>query len=400
MKYDQGMQPLTGVTVVEWSEDTATALCGQLLTGLGARVIVVEPPGGKEARRFTPPLVNGESALFLTLNWSKQSFVADVDTPMGRRALSTLCESADVVLEGVGSRRLEEAGISYDELQNKHEGLIFYSINAYGSGGWYSHEPGGELQAQAVTGLSYLGQYTDPPVRLGADVATTMAAICACQGILAALFERIACGQGQRGETSLLDGWIQSIGFLATHWSAEVDQWMHYPHTAPWSREDIGFQTRDLAISFRLGAPITKFQKERWITFCRAMGLDHLIEDPWWYEHAALTIDFPMFTRETYEEALKKYSAAEVIDFVHEIGGVAAPIADHDMVWSHPQATALGMLSTGPEPGGGSFAHMRPPWRFSETPLSQKDGPPAVGEHTEEILKELGYNNQEIRQLL
>ena len=213
-------------------------------------------------------------------------------------------------------------------------------------------------------------------MRSGADVATTMAATCACQGILSALVERSTSGEGQSGETSVLDGWVQAVGYLAAHWSADVEEWMHYSHTGPWSREDVGFQTKDLPISFRLGAPITKFQKERWITFCRAMGLDHLIKDPWWLEHAALTIDFPMFTRETYEEALKKRTADEIIDFVHEIGGVAAPILDHDMVWSHPQIAALDMLTTTPLPDGGDLTHMRGPWHFSKGPVGQSERPP------------------------
>ena len=399
MKSDRDTLPLSGVTVVEWSEDTTTALCGLLLADLGAEVTLVEPPQGSESRTFTPPLINGESALFLTLNRGKKSVAVDVDTVEGQRVLMALCEGADVVLEGMDPQRLQAVGIDYEDLKTRNAGVIWYSMNAYGSEGWYFQEPGSELEAQAVTGFSYLGQYTKPPVRLGVDVATTMAAICACQGILAALVERLASGEGQRGETSLLDGWVVAVGPLAAAWSADVDEWMHYPHIAPWSREDFGFQTKDLSISFRLGAPVTKFQKERWITFCRHMGLDHLIEDPWWLDNAAITIDYPMFTRETYEVALKKRSAAEIIDYVHEIGGVAAPMLDHGMVWSHPQFTSLEMQTTSPLPDGGSITHLRSPWLFSRTPLDRREGPPTVGQHTAEVLKQLGYDDKEIRRL-
>lgn len=394
------MLPLSGINIIEWGGDTATALCGLLLADLGARVILVEPPGGSEARRFTAPLVDGESALFLTLNRGKKSIAIDAESAEGQGVLKVLHQQADVLLEGVGPERLRAAGIGYEALQKTNPRLIVYSINTYGSEGWYSREQGDELEAQAVTGLQFLGHYTKPPVRVGADVATTMTALCACQGVLAALSERLSSGLGQRGETSLLDGWVQAIGFLATHWSADVDEWMHYAHTGPWSVEDVGFQTKDLSISFRLGAPITKFQKDRWITFCRAMGLDRLIDDPWWYDNAALTIDFPMLTRETYEEALKKRSSAEVIDFVHKIGGVAAPILDHSKIWSHPQLAALGLVSKSPLPNGGALAHLRPPWHFSHTPLGADEGPPIVGEHTEEILNASGYGDQDITRLI
>ncbi|MBI4307686.1 MAG: CoA transferase, partial [Chloroflexi bacterium] len=93
---------------------------------------------------------------------------------------------------------------------------------------------------------------------------------------------------------------------------------------------------------------------------------------------------------------LKKHSAAEVIDFVHKIGGVAAPVLDHSRLWSHPQIVALEPRTTSPLPGGGSVAHLRAPWHFSQTPLNRREGPPAVGQHTEEVLQELGYSDQEI----
>ena len=160
MKSDQQTLPLSDITVVQWGGDTATALCGLLLADLGAQVVLVEPLGGREERTFTPPMINGESVLFLTLNRGKQSIAIDPGTGPGKAALRTLCTFSDVVLEGHGTPTLHEFGLTYEVLKRRNKAVIFYSINAYGKEGWYSQEPGGELEAQAVTGLDYLGQCT------------------------------------------------------------------------------------------------------------------------------------------------------------------------------------------------------------------------------------------------
>src|SRR5580698_6012568 len=187
----------------------------------GAEVIKVEPPAGDFARRMGPPFIGDESAVFLSLNRNKKSVVIDLESSSGRETAAWLAREADVVVEDFGPGVATTMGLDYTRLRAANPKLIYCSITAFGEEGPLRHLPGSELVVQAMAEYTTsLGRIGDPPVRVGADIASLNTGTFAAQAILAALFHRLRSGEGQRVAVSQLGTLLNMRGIM---WHALSD---------------------------------------------------------------------------------------------------------------------------------------------------------------------------------
>lgn len=394
--------PLEGVTVVDLSQGISGPLCAMYLGELGARVIKVEPIAGDWSRSLEPH-IGHQSALFLALNRNKESLALDWQNDQGREVVQRLAAMADVFIFDVGDARAHELGLDYASLAARHPDLIYGAITPFGEQGQWADHVGSELVVQAASGFPrYLGQPGQEPVRLGADVANTVAGIFLLQALLAALFYRQHAGSGQRVAVSHLGSLLalKTIQIAAQH---HPDTWEGYHCWGPYTPPDTGWQTQGRPIVFSFGEFTGggRDKQSQWPEFCEKLGLAHLLSDERLQKDGAnstgLGADAAKF-RSLYEEAFRHHRADELIALIRQLGGAAYPYHTYETLFADPQTQTLGILRDIPGPQG-MIGAIRAPWNFSESNVDIRRSPPALGASTGVILTELGYAAPQQRRL-
>ncbi|MBI3981313.1 MAG: CoA transferase [Gemmatimonadetes bacterium] len=389
------MGPLDGLRVIELAHIMAGPVCGRMLADLGADVIKVEKlPGGDTSRSFLPPDVNGESAAFMMLNRNKRGIAVDLKAPDGQEIVRRLLQRADVVIENYRTGTMERLGLGYDALRRHHPGLVFCEISGYGRTGPMADHGGFDLIAQGYSGLmSVTGEGPGrPPVKCGPPVTDVTAGIIACVGVLAALLHRRQTGQGQRVDTSLFEA-----GITQTYWQAAIalatgvspgPMGSAHPLTAPYE----AFQTADGWITVGASSQPT------WVKLTEAIGHPELAADPRFAENADR-----MRNRATLAEILsaifQQGSSATWLQRLEAAGTPAGPVLSVGDMLSHPQAIARGMVTEVEHSRLGAVKTVGFPIRLSGTPSEVRRGAPILGEHTREVLTELGYSAPQIAAL-
>jgi crotonobetainyl-CoA:carnitine CoA-transferase CaiB-like acyl-CoA transferase len=387
--------PLSGIKVVELAHIMAGPVCGRMLADMGADVVKIErAPQGDPTRGFLPPDIGGESAAFMMLNRNKRGIAVDLKQPAGREIARRLIRKADVVIENYRKGTMEKLGLGYESLRERNPGLIYCEISGFGRTGPYAERGGFDLVAQGYSGLmSITGEGPDrPPVKCGPPVTDITAGLLAAMGILAALIERQRTGKGQRVETSLFEAGItqtfwQSAIALATGESPPPLGSAH-PLSAPYE----AFQTADGWLT--LGAS----SQDTWNRLPPALGAPELSEDRRFARNedrmrhraelaAALT---PVFKRRSTAEWLEVLTKADI---------PAGPVLGIAEMLRHPQTLAREMLVTTEHSRLGRVQTLGLPLKFSESSVDIRRGAPALGEHTGEILSELGYSDTRIDEL-
>jgi crotonobetainyl-CoA:carnitine CoA-transferase CaiB-like acyl-CoA transferase len=380
---------LDGFRVIDLTQGLCGPFCTMQLGDAGAEVIKIEPPAGDFARRMGPPFVGDESAVYLSLNRNKKSVVLDLDTSLGREAAAQLARDADIVVEDLGPGAAEKIGLGYAQLRGANPKLIYCSITPFGEDGPLRDFPGSELVVQAMAEYTAsLGRIGDPPVRVGADVASLNTGTFAAQAILAALFHRIRTGEGQRVAVSQFGALLHMRGIM-WHSMSDPDDWygFHLDHytTAP----DYGYQTKNGSLYFIL----RRGSSEDWDRLVMELGMEEVLADPRFHDYGRAATSIGRYAHEVkpiWEKAFAHRTREEIIDLVKSIGGDAVPMMDYPSLLAHPQVAALEAIVEIDHPTAGSFKTVRPVARFSETPDSIRIPPPTLGQHTEEILNSAG----------
>jgi len=380
---------LDGFRVLDLTQGLCGPFCTMQLGDAGAEVIKIEPPAGDFARRMGPPFIGDESAVFLSLNRNKKSVVLDLATARGRDAAVKLAHQADVLVEDCGRGAVERFGLSYAQLHDANPKLVHCSISPFGEDGPLRDAPGSELVVQAMAEYTAsLGRIGDPPVRIGADVASLNTGIFAAQAILAALFHRLRTGEGQRVAVSEFGSLLHMRGIMWTAMS-DPDDWygFHLDHyTKP---PDYGYQTKNGALYFIL----RRGDSEDWDRLVMELGMEEALADPRFadYGRAATSIGrYATEVKPVWEKAFAHRTREELVDLVKSIGGDAVPIMDYPSLLAHPQVAALEAITTIDRPTAGPFKTVRPVARFSATPNTIRTPPPTLGQHTEEVLSAAG----------
>jgi crotonobetainyl-CoA:carnitine CoA-transferase CaiB-like acyl-CoA transferase len=385
---------LSGIRVVDLTRNFAGPFCTQTLGDLGAEVIKVEQPGrGDDSRAWIPPAWGEESASFLSSNRNKRSIAVDLDQPEGASIVRALVDRADVLVESFKPGSLDKRGLGWDELRTANDRLIYVSISAFGQEGPLRDRPGYDPVLQAYTGIMNLtGERDGPPVRLGVGALDLGAAMWATVGIFAALRDRDATGRGSRVETSLLDTathWLSYhlVGYLGTG----VDPTRQGTTTgfiAPYE----AFPTADGDIF--VATPNDNLYR----AFMRALDLPDLVDDPRFATNTlrvknrdALRVHITerMATRTALEWEPIFEAAAIPCSRVRTVAELAADA----------QLEAADLVHPLPHAKVPDLRVVDLPFRLDGERSSQWLPPPLLGEHTDEVLTELGHDAAAIARL-
>ncbi len=385
--------PLEGLTVLDLSTQLSGPYCSMILSDLGANVIKVERPGrGDDARAF-PPFVNGESAPFMTFNRNKRSLSLDLKQAAGREICLRLAARADVFLENFRPGAAERLGLGYAHVSATNPRIIYCSISGFGQTGPYRERGGFDLIAQGMSGLmSITGEEDGSPLRVPIPLTDIGAGMFGAIGILAALAAREKSGKGQWVDTSLLETPIAwSVYEAASYFAAgEVPPRLGAGHRA--SAPYQPFRTKDGWLN--LGAAGQQF----WPKICAVLDLTDLIKDPRFatnaervkHRKALAALLQQRFDRETTAHWLSRLEAA---------GVPAGPILTYDQVFADPQVRHREMAVELEHPVAGRTRVLGVPIKFSGSSAGIRRPAPTLGQHTSEILKTLGYSDDDLARL-
>jgi len=383
--------PLAGCRVIELAHIMAGPVAGLMLADMGADVIKVEKLSGDDTRRFVPPTIEGESAAFLMMNRNKRGIVLDLKSEDGRHALQRLVRDADVLIENYRFGTMEKLGLGYESLRQLNPGLIYCEVSGFGRTGPYAHRGGFDLIAQGMSGLmSITGEAPGrQPVKVGAPISDITAGVVAAMGIAAAYAHKLKTGQGQKVDTSLFEAaithtyWQSAIAF-ATGESPQAMGSAH-PLNAPYQ----AFQTADGWIN--IGAA-NQANWERMLTLIEAQELN---DDPR-FSSNAMRIENRVVLAETLSLVFLKHSTAHWLDAFEKAGVPAGPVLSITEMHADPQALARDMIVSTDHPIAGQVKTIGHPVKFSETPGGVKRPAPLMGQHTAEVLSEIGYSESEM----
>lgn len=377
--------PLTGLRVIELAQIMAGPSCGAMLADLGADVIKVEKvPGGDDTRRYAEPSVNGESAAFMMMNRNKRSIAIDLKTAGGQAVLKRLATRADVLTENYRKGALDRLGLGFADLQALNPALIYCSISGWGRSGPDADKGGFDLIAQGASGLmSITGEPGGAPVKVGSPVTDLNAGLLAAIGIVSAYVHRLKTGQGQFVDTSLLEAGIhqtawQAAIFFATGVSPGPGGSAHVL-AAPYQ----AFPTADGWIN------IGGANQANWERIARLVGAPELITDARFIDNSA---------RMTHRDALVALLSEHLRlrptrDWLRDLdaaGIPAGPIRGIGEMASDPQTLARQMVVPLDHPVAGRTHALGLPVKFSATPGGIRCPAPTFGQHTAEVLAELG----------
>ena len=388
------MQALDGIKVVEISQVWAGPGLGMYLADQGADVVKIEPLWGDDARTVLtqPPMANGESRAFQVVNRNKRGVALDIASDEGRDAVHRMVKSSDVFIHNFRPGVEIKLGYDYDTLSHLNPGLIYAELAAYGKKGPYSQFRGYDLLFQALSGLLTKRRAPDgTPMSSGIWAADCSLPMGMAYGVALALLARQRTGRGQKVEASLLHMALamQSVDMVRVENEAANTEETDFSKQALYSP----YQCSDGGYVILVVLNTGQFHQ-----LCKAMELEHLLDDPRYRDNESRAqnsedlyslIDGIMSTRPR-EEWLETFRAFDV---------PSMPILDRNEVFDHPQMTENEMFASVHHPEVGRVDMFNVPVRLSETPGAIKTRAPLLGEHTEEVLRELGYSEAETSEL-
>jgi len=369
----QSSGPLKGMRVIELAHIMAGPACGLMLADMGADVIKVEKIGtGDDSRRFLPPDIQGESAAFMMMNRNKRGIALDLKHADGKAVLLRLLENTDVLIENYRHDTMERLGLGYDTLKKLNPGLIYCEISGFGRTGPYRERGGFDLIAQGMSGLmSVTGEASGrPPVKVGPPVTDITAGILAAMGISAAYASKLQTGLGQRVDTSLFEA-----GITHTFWQS--------------------------AIAFATGvAPEpSAANQSNWLGMLKVIEAESLAEDERFLTNADRMKNRTALIQ-VLEAVFTTRSTDSWVQLLNDAGIPAGPILDVTQMHEDDQALARDMVTDVDHPVAGTVKTLGAPVKFHGTPGGVNRAAPTLGQHSLEVLLEVGYSQTDVQQMI
>ena len=386
--------PLSGTTVIDFTRVLSGPYCTMVLADLGARVVKIEHPvRGDDTRHWGPPFVATESAYFLIINRNNESVTLDFKKSEGLAVLERLLATADVMVENFRPGTLDAAGLGAEALTERFSRLIYCSISGYGQTGPRRDEPGYDAVMQAEGGLmSITGERDGPPYRLGVAITDIVSGLFAAQGVLAALVARATTGRGQCVDIGMLDATAALLTYQAGNYfvSGEVPARMgnRHPTITPYE----SFETADGDLVIAGG------NDDIWRHLCGALDLDGLPDDPRFRTNKDRVANRDEL-RPIFDRVLKTRTRAEWVERLAKVGVPCGSVREISEVLADPQIVARHMIAEVDHPTVGRTRVIGSPLKLSATPPSVRTAPPTLGQHTETVLTELGYDRAAIANL-
>lgn len=381
---------LDKIKVVDLTRTLAGPFCTMLMGDMGAEVIKIEEPiGGDETRHWTP-FVNGESTQFLTFNRNKRSLAVNLKEPEGLKIVKNLAADADVMIESFRAGTLERLGLGYEEIKKINPGVVYCSISGYGRTGPMSDMPGYDLLIQAYSGLmSLTGDPDGSPLRIGFSLVDLFTGMMAYGTILTALRQRDQTGKGQWVESALLDGQVAALSYHATGFMGTGVEPKRmgsgHPSLVPYQ----SFNSSNG--QFIIGCA----NQGLWERMARAIGQEGMLDDPR-YTTNTDRVDHRAECVGELNTVFATNTTDHWVDLIVAAGVPCGPINTVSEVVSNPQVLARNMIAEVDHPNVPNLKFPNSPLKLTDSPATIRRVPPLLGQHSEEILSESGYSEEEI----
>lgn len=377
------MLPLEGVRVIEFCQFAAGPYSALLLADMGAEVIKIESPSGGDPLRHWHPHSDGYSHNFASINRNKKSVVLDLKSEKDLAIARDLVASADVLVENFRPGVMSRLGLGYEELIKRTPALVYCSVSAYGQTGPRVSEGGFDLTAQAIGGvMSVTGEPDGEPVKCGVPIADFGTGLYAAFAISCALRKAERSGEGEHIDVSLL-GSVLGMGALQTseyfgNLRDPVKLGSAHPRSAPYQ----AFRTGDGHIAVAIG------NDRLWQKFCTLLGLEELLEEPAYASNPDRAAN-QLSLKQIVETRFSKETTSALCELFRESGLPSAPINTYSQALQDEQVVHMEWVQDTELPGGASIKTFASPIRMSGKGFDIRLAPPALGEHTEQVVSSL-----------
>jgi crotonobetainyl-CoA:carnitine CoA-transferase CaiB-like acyl-CoA transferase len=364
--------------------------CTMMLGDMGADIIKIERPGqGDDTRSWLPPAIGGESAYYLSANRNKRSVTLDLKEPAALEVLWRLIEGADVVAENFSPGTAARLGFGYDAVRERKPDMVYLSISGFGQEGPARDRTAYDLIVQGMSGLMTVTGPPGEPTRFGIPIADIAAGMFAAYAVLGALFHRERTGEGQRIDASMFAGQVALLTYqagihFATGETPRGAARNAHPIIAPYQT----FRSRDGYINIAVGNDAI------WRRFCPALGLEGLLGDARWAANEGRIAGLAELSA-LIEARTSQLDTAELVRLLDAAAVPCGPILTVPQALAHPQVDEYGLRRRVPHPALGEVELTGFPYALGATPCELRLPPPELGQHTAEVLAELGYSAEQ-----